>query len=126
MLLTVDLLFAAAKATKSGLSPIFLVIIVVYAGAYFFYFRPRQKRAKAARSEGRSFNVGDRVVTIGQMVGTVVSMDGDLVTLSTPGGAELQFLTRAIASKYVEPTVVADDEAHDTTTHDDDASGDQH
>ncbi len=121
MLLTVEVLLGLAKKPASSFNPIFLVIIAAYVAIYFFYFRPRQKKARAARSEVRNFVVGDRVVTIGQMVATVTKMDGDLITLSTESGVELQFLARAIASKYVEPTVQAEPD-----TSGEDTSGEQH
>ena len=119
MLLTVEL---AAKAAKSGSGSYFLfIVIAAYAAIYFLYLRPRQKKAKAARTEARGVEVGDRAVTIGGMVGTVTQRTGDMVTLRTESGAELQFLNRAIASKYVEPTV-----ATEIDTPDDGTSGDQH
>ncbi len=120
MLLTAELLMVAAKKSSGG-SYLLFIVIAAYAAIYFLYLRPRQKKTKAARAEARGVEVGDRAVTIGGLVGTVTSMQADIVTLKTDGGTELQFLSRAIANKYVEPTV-----APESDTSSDDSSGDQH
>ena len=96
--------FAAAKG---GFSTIFLVYLVVLGAFYFFYLRPRSRKQKAAREQGRQVEVGDRVQTIGGFVGTVARRSDDLVTLRTDGGHELDFIPSAIARKIV--PVVADD-----------------
>jgi preprotein translocase subunit YajC len=120
MLFTADLLIGVVKKS-SGTSYFLFIIIAAYAAIYFFYLRPRQKKAKAARTQARGVEVGDRAVTIGGLVGTVTSMEADMVTLTTEDGTKLQFLARAIANKYVEPTV-----ADEPDSANDDSSGDQH
>jgi preprotein translocase subunit YajC len=74
--------------------------VVVFGGLYFFYLRPRNRKQKAARLQGRKVEVGDRAQTIGGFVGTVVKQDDDLVTLRSTSGVELEFVPTAIARKY--------------------------
>jgi len=94
-------------AAKGGSSSILLVYLVVLGAFYFFYLRPRNRKQKAAREQGRQVEVGDRVQTIGGFVGTVARRSDDLVTLRTDGGHELDFIPSAIARKIVPP--VTDD-----------------
>jgi hypothetical protein len=47
--------------------------------------------------------VGDRVQTIGGLIGTVISRTDTSVTLRTAGGTDLEFIPKAIAQKFVEP-----------------------
>ncbi len=98
---------AASTAKSSGSSSyIFLILIVVYAAVYFLYIRPRTQKARAARATGSHVEVGDKVVTIGGLVGTVTSIEGDIITLASDNGNELQYLKRAISQKYVAPGTV--------------------
>ncbi|MEI7654294.1 MAG: preprotein translocase subunit YajC [Actinomycetota bacterium] len=91
-------------AAKSGGNSSFLLIIAVLYGAFFwFYIRPRSKKAKARRSEASQVEVGDRVQTIGGLIGTVISRTDTSVTLRTAGGTDLEFIPKAIAQKFVEP-----------------------
>jgi preprotein translocase subunit YajC len=98
-------LAAASKSKTSGSSSIFLLVLVVGFGAlYLLVLRPRSQRQRQARSQVRSSEVGDKIVTIGGLVGTIVSEDGDQVTVSTGNGTEVTFLRQAIGRK-LEPAV---------------------
>jgi preprotein translocase subunit YajC len=95
-----------ATAAKGGFSPTFLIIIVLYAAVYFGYLRPKQKKARAARAQSQTYNVGDQVTTIGGLIGTVVNIDTNLdqVTLRVNSGQELTFVKRAIQGVYTPPS----------------------
>ena len=58
----------------------FALIIVVF---YFLLIRPENKKKKKAQEMRSSLEVGDEITTIGGMVGTVVSVDGDFITFET-------------------------------------------
>jgi preprotein translocase subunit YajC len=114
MLLAVNLLIATTKKSGSSLSPILLLVyVVLFGGLYFFYFRPRSQKQKAARLSGRKVELGERAQTIGGFVGTVVKMDDGLVTLRGASGVELDFIPTAIAKRFDPPAAVpesSDDE----------------
>jgi preprotein translocase subunit YajC len=93
---------------SSGSSSILIIYVVVFGALYFFYLRPRSKRQKAQRTDLRKVEVGQRAQTIGGFVGTVISNDGDLITLRSASGVELDFIPSAIARRY-DPIV------HDST-----------
>jgi len=111
--------FAATSTKKSG-SPAFLIILVVIAVAgYFFFLRPQQAKARAARANvGSGYAVGDEVQTIGGVVGTILEIHGDRYTLLTGSigndgnldGAQptrIVFVRQAIARK-LEPVVTVE------------------
>ena len=93
----------------------FLPLIVVIA-AYFLWFRPRMNKIKAERARVTTFEIGDRVQTVGGLVGTAISESDGVVTVRTSSGVELDFVRRAIAGRYVPPA------SADTTTSKNDES----
>lgn len=99
------LLEAGKTATKSSSSSYIIIIYVLVFGAlYFFYLRPRSKRQKATRVQQKKVEVGDRAQTIGGILGTVIAMDDDKITLKGDSGIELDFVPSAIARK-INPVV---------------------
>jgi preprotein translocase subunit YajC len=108
MLFAVNLLLAADKTTKkASFSPILIILyVVIFGSLYFFYIRPRSQKQKAARTQTRKVELGERAQTIGGFIGTVVKMDDGLVTLRGASGVELDFIPTAIARKYDPPAAV--------------------
>jgi len=100
-----------ATAHHSSSSIVLVIYVLVFGALYFFYLRPRSKRQKEQRQSARQVQVGERAQTIGGFVGTVVNNDGNLVTLRSVSGAELEFVQSAIARKFDPTPVVSDEEA---------------
>jgi preprotein translocase subunit YajC len=74
-----------------------VVLIVVF---YFMLIRPESKRKKAAAKMRDELIVGDEITTIGGIVGKVVQIKDDTITLET--GAEksrVKLMRWAISSK---------------------------
>jgi preprotein translocase subunit YajC len=111
------LLAAAAAKKTSGSSSILLVFIVIGAAFYFLIYRPQQRKAKAVRQQGNAFDVGDEVLTAGGIVGYVIDIDGDRITLETSVGASFVVLRQYVLRKIEEP-VADDDETYDEDEHD--------
>ena len=103
-------------ATKSSSSSLVTLIPLVAIGllGYFFFIRPQQRKAQAARQGTTSgFEVGDEVQTVGGVIGTVLEVHGDRYTLLTgalgddgnldgPQPTRIVFVRQAIAKK-IEP-----------------------
>jgi preprotein translocase subunit YajC len=96
---------------SSSSSSILIIYVVVFGGLYFFYLRPRSRKQKAQRQQTRKVEVGQRAQTIGGFVGTVVKNEGDLVTLRSASGVELDFIPSAIARRY-DPVVPESTDDH--------------
>jgi preprotein translocase subunit YajC len=86
-----------------------LIFLVIGAGFYFLIYRPQQRKAKALREQGSSYEVGDEVLTAGGLVGYIIEIDGDRVTLETSVGASFVVLKQYIL-RTIEPASTTDDE----------------
>ena len=116
---------AATKSSSSSLITLLPLVAIGLLG-YFFFIRPQQRKAQAARQgQGSAFEVGDEVQTVGGVVGTVLEVHGDRYTLLTgalgddgnldgPQPTRIVFVRQAIAKK-IEPIedVRIDDEPVD-------------
>jgi len=115
----------AAASTQKGFNPSILIFLVIGAAFYFLIYRPQQRKQKAAREVGNSFEVGDEVVTAGGIVGRVLDISDDRVTLETSVGASFVVLRPYVLRKLepvVPPTDVVDG-ADDHEDHDDELGG---
>ena len=96
---------AILGATTAQPAPAYMrfLPLVVLAAAYFLWFRPRMKKIQAERSRVNTFEIGDRVQTVGGLIATAVAENEGIVTVRTASGMELDFVHRAIAGRYVAP-----------------------
>ena len=124
-------------ATKSSSSSLVTLIPLVAIGllGYFFFIRPQQRKAQAARQGTTSgFEVGDEVQTVGGVIGTVLEIHGDRYTLLTgalgsdgnldgPQPTRIVFVRQAIARKIepIEDFRIKDQPVQDVVRHVDDA-----
>jgi preprotein translocase subunit YajC len=99
----------AAAKKSSGSSATLLIFLVVGAAFYFLFFRPQQRKAKALRQQGKTFDVGDEVLTAGGLVGHVLDIDGDRVTLETSVGASFVVLKQYVIRTIEEPVPSSED-----------------
>lgn len=91
-------LLAQAGGQGSGLTSLLLLVLM----GVFFYFlliRPQQRRARQQRALIDSLDVGDEVMTIGGVFGTIRRLDEDRVSLEVSPGVDLQFAKSAIARR---------------------------
>lgn len=71
-------------------------IVVVF---YFIVIRPSRKQEKEAAAMRSSLQVGDEVTTIGGIIGEIVSMKEDTITIVTSkAGTKIRFLKSAVRS----------------------------
>ena len=119
----------AATSSKSSSSSLLTLLPLVAIGllGYFFFIRPQQRKAQAARqSKGSDFEVGDEVQTVGGVIGTVLEVHGDRYTLLTgalgddgnldgPQPTRIVFVRQAIAKKIdpIEDVRVDDEPVED-------------
>jgi preprotein translocase subunit YajC len=85
---------------------------------YFLLIRPQQRRARAQRELVESVDVGDEVITVGGMFGTIRALDDEAVTVEVAPGTEIRMLKSAIMRKHVFDDDVEDveDEQADETS----------
>ncbi len=102
-----------AQTTTGGRDMLATILpIVLMVGIFYFLLvRPQQRRVRQQRDLLQSLAVGDEVVTIGGLFGTILEMDDESITLDAGGGTRLRFLKQAVARKFVEETATTDEEA---------------
>ncbi|MFV0413847.1 MAG: preprotein translocase subunit YajC [Oscillospiraceae bacterium] len=91
---------AATQDTTGGLMgniSLFVIMGVMIVGMYFLMWRPNKKKEKQAAEMRNNLEVGDEVVTIGGVVGRVVSIKDDTFVLETAGErSRIRFLRGAV------------------------------
>ncbi len=82
-----SLLFAlqepAQQQRPPGSSFFLLQMLLIFAIIYFFMIRPKVKRERAHREQVTQLKKGDEVVTAGGIVGEIVHLKDDRVTLKS-------------------------------------------
>ena len=94
---------AAAGGASSYSGIIILVVMIVV--FYSMLIRPENKKKKAAEEMRKNLSVGDKITTIGGMVGKVVDVSGDLITFETgEDRVRIQVTKWAISTNNVDKT----------------------
>jgi preprotein translocase YajC subunit len=100
--LVAPFLLATTKKTSST-NPTLFIFIAIAAAFYFLIYRPQQRKAKMAREVTKNYDVGDEVLTAGGIVGHIIDIDGDRVTLETSVGASFVVLKQYVLRKLEDP-----------------------
>ena len=95
---------AQPAAPAAGLGT-FMPIIVLFAIFYFLLIRPQQKRAKEHQATLDALKSGDTVITNGGLYGTVIKIDGHVVTLQCSDKVRVKVIKKSISSK-VDPSTL--------------------
>ncbi len=69
--------------TGAGMGGTIIMLVVMVAVFYFMLIRPENKRKKEAEEMRTSLKVGDKITTIGGIVGTVVNVKDDKFVIET-------------------------------------------
>ncbi|MGH2738411.1 MAG: preprotein translocase subunit YajC [Actinomycetota bacterium] len=97
--------YLVAQQGTGGNVTFLISLALMVAIFYFLLIRPQQRRARQQRELVNSLSVGDEVVTIGGMFGTIESMDDESVTLDVGSGTRIRFIKQAVARKFVQEGV---------------------
>ena len=75
--------FLTNAGTVGGMSSSIIMIVAMLAVFYFMLIRPENKRKKEAEQMRSSVKTGDKITTIGGIVGVVVNVKEDKIVLET-------------------------------------------
>ncbi len=76
--------FLTATATgAAGLGSPIIMMVLMIAIFYFMLIRPENKRKKEAEQMRSSVKTGDKIITIGGIVGTVVNVKENRIVIET-------------------------------------------
>ena len=70
-------------STTPGLASPLIMMVLMFAIFYFMLIRPENKRKKEAEQMRSSVKTGDKITTIGGIIGTVVSVKDDKFVMET-------------------------------------------
>lgn len=73
----------AAQAGTAGTLMSFLPLVLIFVIFYFLLIRPQKKREKETQSMRSNLEVGDEIITIGGVIGTIVSIRDDSLLIET-------------------------------------------
>ena len=92
------LLDERAAAQSGSMWSSIIMIVALIAVFYFLMYRPQKKQEKEARNLMDSLQVGDEITTHSGIIGKIVSMKEETVTIETSKDkTKIRFLKTAIA-----------------------------
>ena len=97
--------FAQDKTPAKGTAPLWPMLLALFAVFYFFMIRPQQKKQKESQNMLNQIAKGDRVVTIGGILGTIVNIkekkddkkSDDILVVKTSDATKLDVTRSSIA-----------------------------
>ena len=73
----------ATEGMPGGMAGSFVMIAVMIGVMYFLMIRPENKRKKEAEQMRSAIKTGDKITTIGGIIGTVVSVKDEKIVIET-------------------------------------------
>ena len=95
ILMSADASSGSSSASMASTIIMFVAIIAIF---YFLIYRPQKKRDKEAKDMIAAMKKGDRVVTIGGIHGTIVTVKDKTVVIKVDDSARIEFSKEAISS----------------------------
>ncbi|MBE76559.1 MAG: preprotein translocase subunit YajC [Candidatus Marinimicrobia bacterium] len=94
-----DFIFAQSQPVQGGGILSFLPFLLIMVILYFFMLRPQAKKQKEKQEMINNLNKGDKVITMGGIIGTVNGFKekGKIITLKVDNNTTLTFNKSAIA-----------------------------
>jgi preprotein translocase subunit YajC len=87
-----------------------LIFMVLAVGAMFLLTSRTRKQQRQAGEFRQKLEIGDEVMTGSGLFGTIVDIDGDVVSLESPSGGRTDWLRAAISKQATPPWADEDDE----------------
>jgi preprotein translocase subunit YajC len=101
ILLSFISILAQSKGSGSSSWGLFVPLLFMGFIFYFLLIRPQQRQRRNQRQLVEGLGVGDEVITMSGIYGTIREVDDESVTLEVSPGVEIKFLKGAVARKMV-------------------------
>ena len=104
---TVATTVAEETTTLSGFSAfisqygMIIFLVLIFALLYFFMIRPQKKQQKKEAEMRNNLTVGDDIITIGGIMGKIVTVKEDSVIIETGSDRNKMRILRSAISKVV-------------------------
>jgi preprotein translocase subunit YajC len=92
---------------------IFVYFAVIALAFFLLIVLPQRRRTNAHRALLAALQVGDEVITIGGILGTIRELDDEKIRLEVADGVVLTVARNAIAQSVIDVPVPSDDETDD-------------
>jgi preprotein translocase subunit YajC len=119
-------LFAEAQGSGGSSYTSLLFIVGIFALIYFMMIRPQQRRRREVQNMQSAMGIGDEIITVGGLYGTIRSIDDDSVLLEIAPGVTARYAKAAIGKvnqKAVSDDAVDDEDATETVDEESPAPG---
>lgn len=96
--------FIIAQTPQQQISPFgaLFPLILIFFVFYFLLILPQQRKQKQHKKMLDELKEGDKVITVGGMIGTVAKIKNNIVTIELKDGIKVDFLRNAI-SQVIKP-----------------------
>ncbi|GAB6181108.1 preprotein translocase subunit YajC [Desulfotomaculum defluvii] len=74
-----------------------IYVVALFAILYFLMIRPQQKRQKQHTAMIKGLNVGDHIVTVGGLMGSIVKIKDNTIVVRIADKVHVELLKNAIA-----------------------------
>jgi len=95
---------AAAGGTQGSLLGM-LPLVLIFVLFYFMLIRPQTKRAKEHKNMVAALDKGDEIVTNGGMLGKIIELDDNFLTVEIAEGIQVKVQRQAVATLVPKGTV---------------------
>ena len=92
------LAFVSDPAAAGSMVTTFITFGLIILIFYFLIIRPQKKRDKEARAMIEALKKGDKIVTIGGIHGTVITVKENTVVVKVDDNARIEFSKSAVSS----------------------------
>jgi preprotein translocase subunit YajC len=92
---------------------IFVYFAVIALAFFLLIVLPQRRRTNAHRALLAALQVGDEVITIGGILGTIRELDDEKIRLEVADGVVLTVARNAIAQSVIDVPVASNDDADD-------------
>lgn len=89
----------AALAAQGGGSQMLIFIVLMFGAMYFLMIAPQRKRQKQHQKMISELQAGDRIVTIGGIIGTITNTKEKTFVVKLCDNTKVEFLKSAISEK---------------------------
>lgn len=99
----------AENAQQGGGSSMLIFVVLMFAAMYFLMIAPQRKRQKAHAKMLSELKTGDRILTIGGMIGTIANVKEKTFIVRLGDNNKVEFIKSAIQSKADSPDEVPEE-----------------
>lgn len=85
------------QSDAMGMINAIMPMVVMGAIFYFMLWRPQKQQQNKRQQMLEALKVGDKVITVGGMLGEIVAIDDRKVTLKLAENVEIEFLRTAVS-----------------------------